>query len=392
MDTSFAELAAVHRTALLEDVVPFWERHSVDEECGGYFTCLDRDGSVYDTDKFMWLQAREAWLFAMLYNRLEKRPRWLELARHGADFLKRHGSDDEGNFYFSLTREGKPLIAPYNIFSDCFAAIAFSQVAMASGADEYRALAERSFRTILRRKDNPKGRWNKAVPGTRPLMSLAVPMILANVTLELAWMLDEETVREAVDMCVREVFGPFLDEDRMLLMENVAPDGTLSDSFEGRLMNPGHGIEAMWFMMDIGERTGNRDLIARACELALSILEYGWDEEHEGVFYFLDAHGHPPLQLEWDQKLWWVHLETLVALSMGYRLTGDERLMAWYRRVHDYAWSRFPDPEHGEWFGYLNREGRVLLPLKGGKWKGCFHVPRALFLCMRQFEALAGDE
>ena len=65
-----------------------------------------------------------------------------------------------------------------------------------------------------------------------------------------------------------------------------------------------------------------------------------------------------------------------MALLMGYALTGRAECLEWYRRVHDYTWAHFPDPEYGEWFGYLNRAGEVLLPLKGGKWKGCFHVPR----------------
>ena len=36
---------------LLESVAPFWEKNCVDREFGGYFTSLDRDGSVYDTEK-----------------------------------------------------------------------------------------------------------------------------------------------------------------------------------------------------------------------------------------------------------------------------------------------------------------------------------------------------
>ena len=104
-----------------------------------------------------------------------------------------------------------------------------------------------------------------------------------------------------------------------------------------------------------------------------------------------DAKGHPPQQLEWDQKLWWVHIETLVALLKGYRLTGRKSCWSWYERVHAYTWAHFPDPEYGEWYGYLNRRGEVLLPLKGGKWKGCFHVPRGLYLCMRELEKMAED-
>ncbi|MFH1570919.1 MAG: AGE family epimerase/isomerase [Gemmatimonadota bacterium] len=372
------------RTALLEDVVPFWLRHSIDREAGGFFTCLDRDGSVYDTDKFMWLQARQVWLFSMLYNRLEKRAEWLETAAHGARFLRRCGMDEGGNWYFSLTREGRPLVQPYSIFSDCFAAMAFSQYALAAGDDEARALADRTFRNILRRQDDPKGRWNKAVPGTRPLRGLAMPMILANLSLELEWLLDEATCSRAIDACIEAVFGLFLNEQTGLLHESVAPDGSRVDCYEGRTINPGHGIEAMWFLMDIAERRGDRALIERATDTALRILDFGWDRRCGGIFYFLDADGRPPLQLEWDQKLWWVHLETMVALLMAHRLTGRAECLSRFEEVFAWAWARFPDPEHGEWYGYLDRRGEVLLPLKGGKWKGCFHVPRALYLCMRE--------
>ncbi|MFA5263537.1 MAG: AGE family epimerase/isomerase [Opitutaceae bacterium] len=388
MSSNFANLAHQYSSALLDDVIPFWMKHSEDREHGGYFTCLARDGSVYDTDKFLWLQARQVWMFSMLYNRLEKRDAWLQFARQGAEFLKRHGRDKEGNWYFSLTRDGRPLIQPYNIFSDCFAAMAFSQYALASKDEEAKEIADRTYRNILRRKDNPKGKYTKAVPGTRPMISLALPMILANLTLELEWQLDLGTFNQAVDNCLKEVFTLFLDEKRQVLREQVAPDGSKLDCFEGRVLNPGHGIEAMWFIMDIAERRNDRPLIEKAVDVALHTLELGWDKELGGIYYFLDAEGHPPQQLEWDQKLWWVHVETLVALLKGYRLTGRKACWDWYERLHDYTWKHFPDPKHGEWYGYLNRSGEVLLPLKGGKWKGCFHVPRGLYLCMREFEKL----
>ncbi len=128
-----SDYASLYMSALLEDVIPFWERHSPDREQGGYFTCLERDGSVFDTDKFVWLQARQVWTFSMLYNRVEKRPDWLEMARLGAEFLRAHGQAPGGDWYFSLTRDGRPLVQPYNIFSDCFAAMALAQYSLAAG-------------------------------------------------------------------------------------------------------------------------------------------------------------------------------------------------------------------------------------------------------------------
>jgi N-acylglucosamine 2-epimerase len=388
MDKSYSELAALYRDSLFLDVIPFWERHSVDWAEGGYYTCLDRAGNVYDTDKYVWLQAREVWTFSMLYNRCEQRDTWLEIARNGAKFLQRYGTDHEGNWYFALNREGRPLVQPYNIFSDCFAAMAFSQYALASGDQWFQEAALRTYRNILRRKDNPKGQYSKVYPGTRPLKTLAIPMILANLSIEMDWMLDRDELDRTVRTSIQEVTDLFLDPAQGLLRENVSLDGTPADCFDGRLINPGHGIEAMWFVMDIAQRHGEQGLVEEAVEVILNTLRFAWDEQYGGIYYFMDIEGHPTQQLEWDQKLWWVHLESLVALAMGHALTESEACWEWYRRVHDYAWPRFSDPEFGEWYGYLDRRGELLLSLKGGKWKGCFHVPRALYLCEQQFRKL----
>ncbi|AUT03432.1 N-acylglucosamine 2-epimerase [Nostoc sp. CENA543] len=389
MGYDFKALATLYKHTLLNNILPFWLTHSLDWEQGGYFTCLNRTGQVYDTDKFIWLQNRQVWTFSVLCNQLEKNANWLEIASHGAKFLAKHGRDAEGNWYFALNREGQPLVQPYNIFSDCFAAMAFSQYALASGEEWAKDVALQAYNNVLRRKDNPKGKYTKAYPGTRPMKALAVPMILANLTLEMAWLLESETLEGVLASTVQEVMGDFLDQERGLMYENVAPDGSHIDCFDGRLINPGHGIEAMWFIMDIANRNGDRQTINQAVDVVLNILNFAWDSQYEGLYYFMDADGHPPQQLEWDQKLWWVHLESLVALAMGYRLTGRAECWEWYQKMHDYTWSHFADAEYGEWFGYLNRQGEVLLNLKGGKWKGCFHVPRAMYLCWQQFEALS---
>jgi N-acylglucosamine 2-epimerase len=386
--TAFSAYAEQYRRALREDVIPFWERHSLDRECGGYFTCLGRDGSVFDTDKFVWLQARQVWTFAMLYNRCEARPQWLAAARHGAEFLLRHGRAPGGAWYFALARDGRPLVQPYNVFSDCFAAMALGQFALAAGDERAAAVARGTYDIILRRRENPKGAYNKLVPGARPLKNFALPMILSNLVLEIEHLLPPAEAEARIDECLREVPGDFLDPERNLILENVAPGGGRVDSFDGRLLNPGHAIEAMGFLMDLGVRRGDRVLIDRAVGIVLATLEFAWDEKFGGLFYFLDRLGRPPQQPEWDQKLWWVHLETLTALALGFALTRRAECRAWFERVHEYAWSHFPDPEFGEWYGYLDRRGGVLLPLKGGKWKGCFHVPRALFRCWKIFESM----
>ena len=377
----FKGMSARYRHELLDRVLPFWLHKSQDKEYGGYFSCLDRDGTVYDTDKFIWLQGREVWMFSMLYNKLERNEEWLSCASQGGEFLRKYGCDENLDFYFSLTREGKPIIQPYNIFSNTFACMAFAQLAEALGSEEYATLSKRIFARILERRSNPKGQWSKAYPGTRPMKDFALPMIICNMALEVENILDDkELLAKTIEECRHEVMDVFYRPEIGAMVENVSSvDDSLVDCFEGRTVNPGHDLESMWFMENLGVRLGDEALVRRCVDISLSVIGYGWDKQFGGIFYYLDRLGRPQLQLEWDQKLWWVHLESAIAMLKGYQLTGNERCLEWFLKLDEYMWTHFMDPEYPEWYGYLNRRGEVLLPLKGGKWKGCFHVPRGLY-------------
>ena len=377
----FSQMSKQYMEELLYSVLPFWLDNSQDTKFGGYFSYLNRDGSVYDKDKFVWLQGREVWMFSMLYNKLMKNEEWLACARQGGEFLKKFGHDENMDFYFSLTREGKPIVQPYNIFSNTFACMAFAQLAEATQNDEYAELAKKIFNRILERQGNPKGSWNKAYPGTRPMKDFALPMIVCNMALEIENILDDkDLLNKTIERCEHEVMDVFYQPDLGVMVENVSSvDNSLVDCFEGRTVNPGHDLEALWFMENLGVRLDDKELIKKCVDISLSVIEYGWDKEFGGIYYFMDRKGYPQQQLEWDQKLWWVHIEAAIAMIKGYQLTGNQKCLDWFLKLHDYLWTRFKDKEYPEWFGYLNRRGEVLLPLKGGKWKGCFHVPRGLY-------------
>ena len=381
------EYAAIYEKELIEQIIPFWEKYSIDTEFGGYFTCLDRKGKIYDTDKFLWLQGRQVWMFAMLYNQVEKNEKWLNIAIHGANFLLQHGRNRDGNWYFSLNQKGAPLIEPYNIFSDCFAAMAFGELFKATNNPEYKEVAVDTYAHILERQNNPKGNWNKNHKGTRDLKGFSLPMILCNLSLILEEVLGREVVDKNAPKLIEEIMTDFLNKDQGIIMENVFPDGSLCNSFEGRLVNPGHGNESMWFLMDLAVRYNKSDLIKKCEEILIRTTEFGWDNEYGGIYYFQDIKGHPMQQLEWNQKIWWVHIETMISFAKAYKLTGNHTCKEWFLKLHEYTWAHFRDEEHqGEWYGYLTREGKPLLEAKGGKWKGCFHVPRGLYQLWKTLE------
>ncbi|KKN17731.1 hypothetical protein LCGC14_0962940, partial [marine sediment metagenome] len=280
--------AEIYKRELLEEVIPFWERHSPDTQYGGYFTCLTDKGEVYDTDKFLWLQARQVWMFSKLYQEVEPLVAWKRMAQLGADFLEKQGRDQEGNWYFSLNQKGEPLVQPYNIFSDCFAAMAFGALFQIHPEERYAEIAKCTFENILKRQENPKGKYNKAYTRTRELQNFALPMILCNLSLELEHILGEEQVEKVTGSVIELILNKFYQEESGLVLENISRNGQFIDTFEGRLLNPGHAIEAMWFIMNLGIRKKDNALVEKAEQIMYRQLENGWDEKHGGIFYFMN--------------------------------------------------------------------------------------------------------
>ena len=174
------------------------------------------------------------------------------------------------------------------------------------------------------------------------------------------------------------------------MFERVLPDGGhLFDIMEGRLLNPGHALENLWFVMDVANDMGRRDMVDDVADIMLWAVERGWDKEYGGLFYYQDYMGYPTDKLESQMKLWWVHAEAINAFLLAHKLTGRPEHLEWFKRLHDYSFEHFSDHEYGEWYGYLDREGRPVFGLKGGKWKGFFHLPRMLMVCERWLNEMA---
>lgn len=378
---------------LTDSVIPFWENYCVDREHGGFLICLDRSGDPYDTTKHLWMQWRTVYMFAALAETrfaADRRERWLEIAKQGFRFLVDHGRDPEGAYYFALNREGEPIVAPYSSGSDFFAIMGCTALFEATGDPECREAAIASLENLLARAGNPKGRWNKRLAASTQWRAHDTYMATVNLGLVLGEGLGLPGFDDQVDAAIDTILGRFWREEHGVVLENLDPSFTPDlGSPEGRTVCPGHGLESAWFILQHAEKNNRPDRVEKVCEIVKSTLEHGWDPEFGGIYYFTDLLGKPPPELTWDMKLWWVHCEALVALLAGYRLTRDATLLEWFEKLDEWTWKHFPDRDHGEWFGYLNRRGEPTHTLKGGKWKTFFHLPRALLECIGQMEQLS---
>ena len=385
------ELMGFYRNELLDNVMPFWLRHGIDRECGGFLHYLDADGSVLSTDKAMWIQGRFTWLLARLYNEVEARSEWLELAAHGIDFILKHAFDADGRCFYSVTRDGRPLRKRRYIFSEAFVMMALAEYARAlggsDGGPELRGRARDLFKLILDHLDTPGLLEPKVNPDTRPARAHGTPMMLLSLTQVMRDMEENALYDEVAERSVREVLQYFVHDDVEALMETVGPDGKRLDGPAGRMVVPGHAIETAWFMMQEAARTNDEALTAQACRILEWSLELGWDPDFGGLLYYVDIEGKPPEPYEHDMKLWWPHTEAIYATLLAHVLTGDDAHLDWHKRIHDWAYDHFPDEDNGEWFGYLRRDGSLSSPVKGNMWKGPFHLPRML---LYSWKLLAG--
>lgn len=381
-----------HRQWLQEELdrcVAFWLDHGMDPVHGGVYTCLDRKGEIYSTDKSVWMQGRCAWTFAALCRRYGQRPEWLAASRSCLDFLERHCVNREagGRLYFTVTADGRPLRQRRYCFSEGFYAIANAEYYGQTGERVYLERARKAYQMVYdlnHGAPDPTGLGPKTIPETRAGRALADPMIFLNMTGVLrrtdpakAALYDRYAAQ-----CVHDIFAYHHKPELQCTLETVGPGGEVQDAYTaGRVVNPGHDIECSWFLMEQANATGDAALHKKALDVFNFAAEAGWDAEYGGLLYFIDCKGLPPEAYEHDMKLWWPHNELLIASLMAYRDTGEEKYLNWFCRGAEYCKTYFADPDFGEWFGYLRRDGRPTEPpCKGSTFKGPFHVPRSLMM------------
>ena len=381
------DLRDFYRASLLEDTLPFWMPGIVDEEFGGYLSMRDRDGSLVDDDKSVWLQGRFAWMLATFCNTVEKKAEWLSAAKSGVEFLKAHCFDEDGQMFFLVTREGKPLRKRRYFYSEAFAVMAFAAYGKASGNEMWLEEARKLFAKSMDYVDGTASAGDPKWTDERKVKGIGVPMIFLQVAQVLVANGGDELAERKIDGFIEEIRG-FVKDDIKCVMEQIGIEGEVLDHIDARTLNPGHAIEGAWFILDEAKRRGgDRELVNLGCRMLDYMWKRGWDDEYGGITYFKDVYDRPVQEYWHDMKFWWPQCEAIIATLLAYQLTGDEKYAGWHRMIHEYAHKAFHDEEHGEWFGYLHRDGRVSSLLKGNHFKGPFHLPRMQWYCWQLLES-----
>lgn len=374
------------RNTLLNDILPFWLNHGLDREYGGILTALDRDGRLLDSDKSIWFQGRTAWTYATAAKCYGQRPEWVAFAQSALRFIEDHASGPNGKLYFTVTRTGQPLRMRRYVYSEAFAALGNSAMYGLSQQDVYRVASLRYLETYLKYSFTPGLIAPKTDTSTRPMLSLGPYMFALHLCGSIQRTMGDVVVAERrcsewCDWSANEIERLFYKPDLAVLLETVGASGEVLDHFDGRTLNPGHALECAWFLMDEGRHLGRKEWIDLGCQILDCMWARGWDSEFGGIYYFRDLHGGPVQEYWHDMKFWWPHCEAMIATLLAYRLTSEPKYLNRFVELSVWSFNHFADREHGEWFGYLHRDGSPSVQLKGNMWKGPYHVPRMLWYC-----------
>lgn len=364
----------------LDQTLNFWYDHGYDHEHGGFYVCLQRNGELFGTDKSVWAQGRGLWVFSKAYNDIKKDPRYLQIAKDAFEFIKNHCYDKDGRMWFTVTDDGRGIQKRRYWFSETFAVVGSVELYKATNDKKYLKLARETYDSVMRLYLNPNLSVPKYNLDVIKDKGLAGPMILM-VTSQIMRDIDKENAdkyNSNIDIFLNVILNHHLHPEYKAMFENVGMNGEIVSGPRGRLVNPGHSIEASWFLMNEALYRNDKEILNKALDILNWSFDIGWDKEYDGLMYFADIEHKPCEALEWDMKLWWPHNEMLIAFLKAYAITGEEKYLDKYKLVHEYAFSHFKDEKYGEWYGYLHRDGSVANDLKGNIFKGPFHLPRCL--------------
>lgn len=367
-------IPSLFKEELTTSILPFWLKHGLDPIHGGILTGLGRDGTLLESDKSIWFQGRAAWTFATAYRVAEKNEDYLLAAKSCLDFLKSHAQDTDGRFFFRVSRSGEPIIKRSRyIFSELFAALGSAAYSRAVGEEPVwaEAIFAQALKTLEGDLLEPKF--------LRKSEGFALPMIIIVVAQELraANPKRSDYYDSLIATLIEKIERLFINEEYQCVLEQTGIDGVPQfDHFEGRMLNPGHAIEGAWFIMKEAKIQNNSSYFDLGKKMLDWMWEWGWDKEDGGIIYFKDALGHPPYEYWHDMKFWWPQTEAVIATLFAYQQSGDEHYLTHFNQIYEWTLKHFKDEEHGEWYGYLHKNGSLSVDLKGNMFKGPFHIPR----------------
>jgi mannobiose 2-epimerase len=389
------------RQELVGNILPFWMRHAVDRENGGFHGTIDCDLNIEkEAPRASVINTRILWTFSAACRLIGGEYR--ETADWAYDYVTNKFWDPEfGGLYWMVDHRGRPISTRKQIYAQAFGIYALAEYFRATGNAASLDLARRLFGLIEEHSYDPvfKGYLEARDREWKPLADVRLSEKDLNSPKSMNTHLH---VMEGYTNLLRAWRDPALEAKLAELLELTMDrivDGTTGhvrmffderwNSFSGHV-SFGHDIESSWLIVEAAEVLGDAGLIERARKLAVAMAAavYAQGLDRDGsLFYAADASG----VLVDSKKHWWAQAEAVVGFYNAYQISGEARFLTAARRAWDYIEAKVVDRVHGEWHAKLTPGGVPLTAEEDadaylvGPWKCPYHNAR---VCYEMIERL----
>ena len=400
-DPKFTHLYEMAKKELLEDILPFWEKYDVDEENGGFYGVVTREGMpVKGGTKCLVLNARLVWTFASAY-RILKDEKYLKLAKRAYDYFCEYFIDKQhGGCYFMLDCKGNAIDDKKFVYGQAFAIYALSEYCRATGDTEARdkAVAIRDlleqhaytpdhpgYIEILARdwSYNPANQGSNINPEAEATKTMNTHLHLIEAYTGLLRVLRTPEqiakVRQHLNIMLDKVYDSEIHHFKMFFRDDW--------SWTTPEISYGHDIEGTWLMTETAEVLGEKDMEEKSAPkclaMAAACLEESILPDGSMIYEYNPVTRHIN-----TNRSWWVQAETVVGFLNAWQMSGEQRFLDASLKAFEYIDLFVVDHEYGEWFTMLGNSGEVLsgYESKIDGWKCPYHNARMCFEIIERYE------
>jgi N-acylglucosamine 2-epimerase/mannose-6-phosphate isomerase len=280
------------RCWLFDEALPFWAHQGVDRSFGGYVERLRPNGTdAAASFKRTRVTCRQIYVFS--HAALLGRQEYLDLARHGYEFLTRRTWQGPARGWARLLdREGRVADATPDLYDNAFALFALGWFYRATADQEVRERALLTLDFLEQHMRHPGGQGylsEKPAAGYRkqnPHMHL---LEAALINLEAS---QDARFRQVADEMVALFCGHFFDPVSGTLAEQFGGSWERAPGEAGGILEPGHHFEWAWLLAAYQRATG-RDMRTFVRALVNFAEAHGVDPQSGATYNMIKRDGTP---------------------------------------------------------------------------------------------------
>ena len=383
---------------LRSNILPFWLKHTIDNEFGGFRGQITNNLVVDPrADKGLILNARILWTFSKAYS-VYHEDVYLTAATRAYDYILRHFWDEEcGGLYWMLNYRGEPCDTKKRVYGQAFTVYALAEYYLATRGDEALKRAIQLHEIIEKTSHDSKfggyfetyerdwslakdQRLSEVDMDEEKSMNTHLHMLEAYATLCRAWKDNglRNRLRELIEIFLNHIINPQSHHFVLFFDEDWTP--------KSGVVSFGHDIEGSWLLCEAAEIHGDAQLLKRVHEAVLRMAEAVYQEgiDAQGGLVYEAANG----KIIDSDKHWWPQAEAVVGFLNAYQISGQYHFRAAAQSTWEFIDKYIVDHEHGEWFSKVSRDG---VPInnkhKVDSWKCPYHNSRTCFEVMARLKA-----